>query len=332
MHIHLHVARIARFTIMSTLMSVYLTCSSVTLAHTNEWVKIESGTLSWLRAIHFANDNVGWIGGSSGALFFTADGGQSWQRSPRPTKDNIRDIFFADPQNGWLLCEGPTNGSVLERTSHILETRDGGQTWHTIPFDGKNRQFIKFVTDQKRIIFVAGEEGSVAFSESAGEFSSIIQLANRGIVSDGAILANRTFFVVGGAGLLLRSSDLGRTWENPVLKDSGRRHRLNAVFFSNSSVGVAVGNVGRIVRTTDGGNSWISVPSNVTEDLYSVIFTDSFNGIAVGSNGVILKTVDSGKTWFRSQSPNQHTLERVAASLKYIFAVGFGGTIIRKHR
>jgi len=62
-----------------------------------------------------------------------------------------------------------------------------------------------------------------------------------------------------------------------------------------------VGERGRILRTTDGGDGWQRVTSGVTDTLRSVSFS-GVNGIAGGDSQTILYSTDSGVSWQISQS------------------------------
>ncbi|UCH85221.1 MAG: choice-of-anchor D domain-containing protein [Candidatus Latescibacterota bacterium] len=61
--------------------------------------------------------------------------------------------------------------------------------------------------------------------------------------------------------------------------------------------GTAVGHEGTILRTTDGGATWVRQSSGTTSILIGVSFTDVNTGTAVGENGLILRTTDGGETW-----------------------------------
>ena len=54
---------------------------------------------------------------------------------------------------------------------------------------------------------------------------------------------------------------------------------------------------GIILRTTDGGNNWLSQDSGTTSQLTEVVFTDANTGTAVGESGTILRTTDGGNQW-----------------------------------
>src|SRR4029453_11310697 len=74
-------------------------------AQTPGWAKQRAGTMAWLHAVFFLDQDHGWIVGSKGTLLATLDGGKSWQAKSAATPDVLRDVYFADEQNGWLVCE-----------------------------------------------------------------------------------------------------------------------------------------------------------------------------------------------------------------------------------
>src|SRR5262245_34915352 len=89
----------------SCLLLLLLTTAVQTKAQTPGWAKQPSGTMAWLHAVFFLDQNRGWIVGSKGTLLATTDGGETWQPKPGATTDVLRDVYFADEQNGWLVCE-----------------------------------------------------------------------------------------------------------------------------------------------------------------------------------------------------------------------------------
>ena len=67
-------------------------------------------------------------------------------------------------------------------------------------------------------------------------------------------------------------------------------------FLLDANNGTAVGEGGTIVRTTDGGSTWIGDFSGTFNILYDVSFTDANTGTVVGDIGTILRTTGSGPT------------------------------------
>ena len=84
---------------------------------------------------------------------------------------------------------------------------------------------------------------------------------------------------------------------------------LKDVCFVSSEVGWAVGvphwdqtkkgYESTIIKTVDGGESWIAQEASVGETLRGVCFVDANNGWVVGTNGTILHTNDGGDNWRR---------------------------------
>jgi photosystem II stability/assembly factor-like uncharacterized protein len=105
-------------------------------------------------------------------------------------------------------------------------------------------------------------------------------------------------FVVGDAGTILKTTDVGATWA-PLT--SGTANGLHDIYFFDASIGVAVGEQGLILRTTDGGAGWQGIASGVTENLHSVSFS-GVNGISGGDSQTILYSTDSGASWQPSQT------------------------------
>jgi len=72
---------------------------------------------------------------------------------------------------------------------------------------------------------------------------------------------------------------------------------LYGVCFVDSLNGWVVGDKGIILKTTDGGNSWIEKEANIGSWLLSVHFIDRNNGWVCGDFGDLRKTTDGGETW-----------------------------------
>jgi len=111
-----------------------------------------------------------------------------------------------------------------------------------------------------------------------------------------------------GDGLIDRSMDGGLTWAQT---DTFPGQIISRIRFVNDQVGFAVSNgshwqvnstvelpdTGRVYRTTDGGDTWMSVLSNDQHGFSGVWFTDVLNGCVTRNDGVIQRTDDGGDSW-----------------------------------
>jgi photosystem II stability/assembly factor-like uncharacterized protein len=79
-----------------------------------------------------------------------------------------------------------------------------------------------------------------------------------------------------------------------VAQDSGTTKYLYGVSFTDANTGTAVGSYGTILRTTDGGATWVAQGSGTDATLYGVSFANANTGTVVGEDGIILRTTDGG--------------------------------------
>jgi len=101
------------------------------------------------------------------------------------------------------------------------------------------------------------------------------------------------------------------------------------IVYSGGSRDIYSNDVG-VVRSTDGGDTWIPQSSGTSYDLFGVHFADAERGTAVGAVGTVLHTTDGGETWEPQESGTTHTLHAV----HFIDAVtgwiaGWGGIVLK---
>jgi hypothetical protein len=97
----------------------------------------------------------------------------------------------------------------------------------------------------------------------------------------------------------------------------------------DSAVGYAGGSRGRIIRTTNGGDTWFQMASGTIRALTAVQFVDRDTGWATTGAGLILKSTNSGVTW--SAVPSGYNLAFLGMhflSPQEGWAVGRGGIIM----
>jgi photosystem II stability/assembly factor-like uncharacterized protein len=71
----------------------------------------------------------------------------------------------------------------------------------------------------------------------------------------------------------------------------------NGIAFPSASVGYIVGSGGSIMKTIDGGSTWVDQISPIADSFFDVFFRTVDVGWIVGDNGVIVYTIDGGANW-----------------------------------
>jgi photosystem II stability/assembly factor-like uncharacterized protein len=96
-------------------------------------------------------------------------------------------------------------------------------------------------------------------------------------------------WAAGGDGILVHTTDGGRTWELKQLDTDS----LWALFFLDAGRGWAAGN--GFFHTTNGGESWTK--DNAWGSIDDLFFLDAQRGWACGNGGVTYRTTNGGLSW-----------------------------------
>ncbi len=81
---------------------------------------------------------------------------------------------------------------------------------------------------------------------------------------------------------------------------SGTTMLLRSVHFADVQNGWVVGSAGTLLRSSDGGTSWVAQSAALgagSSELYSVHFVSATTGWVVGAGGFVKKTTNGGTTW-----------------------------------
>jgi photosystem II stability/assembly factor-like uncharacterized protein len=313
-------------------LTAFCTNFSTASATSGSWTRQNSTSLAWLHGIFFLDYNRGWAVGSRGTLLSTIDSGKTWQKQAQPTGDAIRDIYFSDEENGWLVCERSIYDlrSNDEARAYLLKTNDGGQHWSRVSMRGANvdARLTRAIFTRGGRAWAFGEGGAIYATRDAGSNWIKLQAPTRYLLLGGTFIDDQSGWLVGAGSTILQTSDGGETWHHARLPDE-TRVRFTATSFVNARMGWAVGSRGTIYRTINGGRSWQPQVSGISADLMDVKFFDALEGWTVGAEGAILHTSDGGLHWTVERSVTPHTLERIYFTDRtHGWAVGFGGAII----
>jgi photosystem II stability/assembly factor-like uncharacterized protein len=136
----------------------------------------------------------------------------------------------------------------------------------------------------------------------------------------GSDWAGDRIVAVGDHGIVLISDDQGASYRQASKVPLSSQ--LNAVSFVNAKQGWAVGHLGAILATQDGGDTWQIQRVDTVNDrpLYSVHFFDEHHGVAVGLWSLVLTTADGGKTWAEQKIAPPPNAKKADLNLLSLFA------------
>ena len=229
-----------------------------------------------LSAMCWVNDNNGWICSSdSNVIYHTKDGGLTFE-----TQNTLHYTKAICMLNDTLGYSGGYDG-------YVYRTINGGKDWTSIGTIGKTLTSISFPPSSS-VGYCCGYSGKIYKIES-----STLSSMNSGLTATNlsSISFPGTQGYACGEQVIIHFS--GTSWK---LDQGYPDATYSSIYMIDSTTGLAVGDYGTIIKTTDGTN-WNAQPSNTINSLYSVFFLDTKNGWVVGLNGTILHTTNGGALW-----------------------------------
>ena len=194
-----------------------------------------------LYSVRFANKKKGWIVGSlsrrdrvvDSLIFYTNNGGASWQRQRSGNTSELIHIDFASDKRGYVVGAGGT----------ILFTRDGGETW-TKQRSGVTTTLYHVDFRSERLGLVVGERGTILRTTDGGETWTQVNWPARGTLLSVQFTSDNECWIVGRGGVILRSSDGGRTWARQPINTTQNLY----AFYADKKTCWAVGGDGIVLR------------------------------------------------------------------------------------
>lgn len=206
--------------------------------------------------VQFADVNTGWVSiynmiYGNFQLYKTTDGGATWN----PLNTNAGGFYqFVDASNGWMVGSSENLGQGT--LNSIFHTTDGGSTWTAQATDIGNAKALYF--------------------------SDLLH-----------------GWVVGKDGLVLKTTDGGINWNTVGNTGLTTGSDSKAVFFLDANTGwISVGyenteGVGTrfILATKNGGLTWATQQTPVTNDIFSIFFPNAENGWLTSDYGQIARYI-----------------------------------------
>lgn len=204
-----------------------------------------------------------------------------WQ-NPLPVGKNLNAGQAFDAQNCY----------IVGNAGAFVKTADAGANWQVIP-TGTNNDLISASFIDMNTGVMGCSSGKILRTSDGGNSFQLITVDSVRDVKSIQLLPGGKAFAAGDKGLFLSSQDNGITWSKGFFDTVS----IASLFFFDNNRGFLAGESGSIYSTSNGGNSWNLVNSNISLTISKILFTDNLNGWAFGREGLALKTVDGGITW-----------------------------------
>ena len=244
-----------------------------------------------------------WAVGDSGRIIHSTDGGVNWLHVASSTAEMLLTVEFISQDTGWVAGDDDFTATTL------LMTTNRGLTWgrQTLPGSAAlpmyDIDFLERSPGQTMLGYLTGALGYTYRTEDYGATWIAIRNNCENTFWSMCFVNQDTGIFVGEPSTahpytIMCTTDGGSSW---IQQTNPTGRNLRGVCFATDQRGLAVGLVGTILYTSDGGTTWESRP-NAGYRWESVYMTGTGKAWAVGSSGNIAYSTDWGYTWTPQQS------------------------------
>ncbi len=257
-----------------------------------QWQERNSPTSSTLHSVSVMDDSVAWIGGESGTVLRTTDGGATWTSVGGGNLgiQTIYNIFGIDEQSA--LCTTSPSGTNIYRTT------DGGTTWTQVFTNSGGFLDAIWMTDSNN---------GFAYGDPVSGFWDLYNTTDGGVTwnpapplaQNGSEAGWNNAMYVSGSDIyfgtnnstIYYSSDMGNSW---APQSTSTMTNSYSIWFNNSLNGLSGG--ATLSQTTDGGGIW-STLSGIpgSSNIFGITGFDNKWWVARGTS--IYYSEDNGSTW-----------------------------------
>ena len=236
--------------------------------------------------------------GERGNALFSDDGGATWTQAKVPAQSLLTAVHMLDARLGWAVGHDAT----------ILHTQDGGVTWDLAHYQpGWQVPLLDvWFRDQSHGI-VAG-----AF----GLFLSTVDGGSTWRCGNGCWSIGRD--APDGPPLL-------RADESELEDD----FHINAIAPASSGRIYLAGESGALYRSSDGGESWTTLPTPYEGSWFAALALDPDTVLVAGLRGNLFRSEDGGESWTRIETGTVATLTGLIRTRSgRILATGLAGEVL----
>lgn len=332
-----------------------------------------------VKDIVFANKTTGFAVGSHGGIYVTLDGGESWQIKNKSSiifsqiefasnsdffansqkgivtsvdsgytwtdnkaatdsmKNLILSIGFADEQRGYAIGYGNT----------FYRTTDGFKTIEVDSLPVSFLLFYKYMQINNNTIYIAGRTlpystgpNVLLYSADNGDSWKIDTISSGGINNSLTSLqaTNNTLFAATTNDIFV-ADNVEHSWKALFHSDNPFYNTT----FLNENIGYSNYADGTVIKTTDGGKSWNSIPinhDNTSIDIRGFLPIDTALVYAYGSEynlqlrATIWQSKNGGVTWQKNSLPIRIDGQIIKMNSKndFIYAISSQGELLRLKR
>lgn len=244
--------------------------------------------------IDVAADEGGVYAVGERGIFIASADGVDWIQLALPTSVSLTSVKLDRKGNLW----------VLGHSGILLQSPDRGRSWSRILDGNKVNELVRANAAERVAEGLPNSEGQLRDAENLARGGPSNPLFDMHFADD------ETALISGAYGILLRSTDAGKSWKSITydVDNPEGRHLYRFVSSPAANVFHVVGESGLILRTEDGGASFERLNLPYEGTLFAGLSPSGDELLALGLRGNAFYTSDKGSSWRKCDMPNVMTL------------------------
>ena len=239
------------------------------------------------------------------SLAHSLDGGDTWTTVALPPiaagfSGYSDDMLIVDPMHALVTgfesgFTDPADTTTFVSRRTLRLTADGGATWQAVQPPADGASFTWRLADATTVIAVS-DSVVQRTQDNGANWQAVPFPPGVSFLSGFRAFTAQRFVLADSSGRTWLSTDAGATWS---ARNAGGvfQPTINSVWFFDSRSGLALGDDGSSLRTTDGGKTWAAAESDTVPWFRLQFLGDGSVGWLISLRGTIARTTDKGRNW-----------------------------------
>lgn len=278
------------------------------------------------------DSNAVYIGTQANGIYFSYDGGESWQQPKQLSLGNIKDIAV-DPKNKCVIYAATAN--------KIFKSEDCSRFWKNIYFETRPEVSITSLVinpANNSMLYAGVSSGEIIRSADYGTSWGIINRFQSGVVK--IIMDNhnqKVLYVATKSNGLFKTNDGGNIWLdlNKGLEQYAGSKEYGDLELDRSQMDTLIlASRYGLLKSTDGGTTWdalklLTPPGGVI--IYSLALNPQ-NGqeMYYGTASTLYRSINGGKDWVTKKLPTSRAATVLLVDYKNRNIVYMGATQLQQ--
>ena len=228
--------------------------------------------------------------GLRGLVIVSADGGKTWKQAAVPVQCDLLAVHFPEPGTGWIVGHDGV----------VLRSDDAGSTWvKQLDVRAAGPMFRKYYAER-------AAAGDAAARQALKQVEQNFKAGTALPYLDVWFEDRNKGFAVGSYGLLIATTDGGKTWTPWFERIDHEQLNLNSVRGINGEVMIA-GEQGRVYRLDRDKERFAAIKTGYAGSFFGLTGNANVT-IAFGLRGVVYRSDAKGTEWHEVKTPSEATI------------------------